>query len=420
MNTNETTRSLRALITTIQPLDGGVPAMTRWLCKLLEEDNIISTLAWYAPFRNYPALSVPLCQIGKKRPGTIMEFALNNNHSYGLGAWCPEFEFTHYFPRQQWKELIRQNDLHFVVSGNTLAATPYVFLKVPFVSWIATPWEADRENRIRTFSKQRRLLDSIINRPVLRFLEKRILRSQYASVLALSSYTSVALERISKRQVSDVMIMPVDEEVFKRDASKTKPWRIGFSGRYCDPRKNIDLLLAAAKMVLQCKSHLRVVLVGDKDSKLVENKIKKLGLQSYVTCYQHMNPNELSELLQSLDVFVIPSYQEGLCISALEAMACGVPIISTYCGGPEEYVKPFQTGLLVDNSPTSLASAIIKVCSDRSMRNNLADACCRWIKENASEERSREILRKHLYALISKKNLVHQVPESNTCWHNDS
>jgi glycosyltransferase involved in cell wall biosynthesis len=413
MSSGDSSGSIRALITTIQPIDGGVPSMTKWICRLLEEYNIVSSLAWYAPFRNYPSLSVPLYQMGRNRPGTIKELALDKYPSYGLGAWYPEFEFTHYLPRQAWKELIRQNDLHFVVSGNTLAATPYVFFKVPFVSWIATPWEADRENRIRTFSKQRRLLDSIVNKPVLRFLEKKILRSQHASVLALSSYTSSELKKISSRNVSDVMIMPIDEEIFKRDTSKTKPWRIGFSGRYCDPRKNIDLLLAAASIVLSYNKSLEIVLVGDKDSSKIEYKIKEYGLEACVTCYQHMNSRDLSLLLQSFDAFVIPSFQEGLCISALEAMACGVPIISTYCGGPEEYVRPFQTGLLIDYSPDTLAEAIIRICSDRIFRDNLANGCCKWIKENASQDRSREIFRKHLYGLITKNNLLHLVQKAN-------
>ena len=413
MSRGESSEAIRALITTIQPIDGGVPTMTKWICRLLEECNIVSSLAWYAPFRNYPSLSVPLYQMGRKKPGTIKELALNNYPSYGLGAWYPEFEFTHYFPRQAWKELIKQNHLHFVVSGNTLAATPYVFLKVPFVSWIATPWEADRENRIQTFSKQRRLLDSIINKPVLKFLERNILRSQYASVLALSSYTSSELKKISRKDVSDVMIMPIDQEVFKPDTSKTKPWRIGFSGRYCDPRKNIDLLLAAATIVSSYNSSLEIVLVGDKDSSRIVGKIREYRLEAYVTCYQHMNSRDLSSLLQSFDVFIIPSFQEGLCISALEAMACGVPIISTFCGGPEEFVRPFQTGLLIDYSPDSLAKAILRICSDRMFRDNLANGCCKWIQENASQDRSREIFRKHLYGLIRRNHLMHLVQGDN-------
>lgn len=398
---------LKALITTIEPIDGGVPSMTKWLCTMLEEHNISATLAWYAPWRNYPKLSVPIYRTGTRIPGEIIGRALNNYPSYGFGAWYPEFEFTHYLPSEPWKNLINSNHLHFVVSGNTLAATPYVYLNVPFVSWIATPWEADRKNRILTFSKKRKFIDSIINKPVLKFLEKKILSNPQGTILALSSYTSKELSKIAKREVNDVMLMPVDIEIFKPDPLKTIQWRIGFSGRYSDPRKNIDLLLRGAEIVLSKGYDLQIILVGDKDSRIIEERLKIYGLSSHVSCYQHMNPPELSLLLQTLDIFVIPSHQEGLCISALEAMACGIPVVSTRCGGPEEYVIPSETGYLVESRPESLASAILQICSDRELRSQLSVGSRKWVEENASRDSSRRIFRKHLYDLAKRNRLDH-------------
>jgi glycosyltransferase involved in cell wall biosynthesis len=400
---------VKALISTIEPVDGGVPSMTKWLCRLLEERNISPTLAWYAPWRNYPTLSVPITQLGRRKAGVLRQSLLNKYPSYGLGAWYPEFEFTHYWPGQRWKELIHQNQLHFVVSGNTLAATPFVYSGIPFISWIATPWEADRKDRIMTFSKKRRLLDSMINKRILKGLEKAILRSPNGTVLALSQYTSRELQKISELKTDDVMLMPVDTQVYVRNLSRLKTWRVGFSGRYADPRKNIDLLLKAGQIILKKGIDLEIVLVGDKDSNKVENQIYDHGLIDHVTCYQHMNPHELSCLLQTLDLFVIPSHQEGLCISALEAMACGVPVISTRCGGPEEYVIQNETGMLVDYSPVSLANAIIEISSDRSLRSKLSDGCCDWIMENASQEASRQIFSSHLLDLARKNKVDHLI-----------
>lgn len=125
----------------------------------------------------------------------------------------------------------------------------------------------------------------------------------------------------------------------------------------------------------------------------MEEKLETYGLSSYVSCYQHMNPRELSFLLQTLDIFVIPSHQEGLCISALEAMACGIPVISTRCGGPEEYVIPLKTGYLVDFRPESLASAILEIGSDRELRSQLSERCRKWVEENASKDSSRRIFK---------------------------
>jgi glycosyltransferase involved in cell wall biosynthesis len=398
---------LKALISTIEPIDGGVPSMTKWICKLLEERNILPTLAWYAPWRNYPKLSVPVTQIGRHTAGVLEQRLLNKYPSYGLGAWYPEFEFTHYWPGRRWKQLVDQSQLHIVVSGNTLAATPFVYSGTPFISWIATPWEADRKDRILTFSKRRRMLDSVINKPILLHLEKEILKSPYGTVLALSRYTSKELEKISSQKVQEVMLMPVDTKVFFRDVTRVRRWRVGFSGRYADPRKNIDLLLKAGQIILKKGIQVEIVLVGDKDSKRIEDQLIDYGLNEHVTCYQHMNPQELSALLQTLDLFVIPSHQEGLCISALEAMACGVPIVSTRCGGPEEYVVPFETGTLVDHSPESLAAAIMEIASNRELRTKLSNGCCNWIQENASQESSRQIFSKHLFDLARRNGIEH-------------
>lgn len=404
-NVIEPSAGLHALISTIEPVDGGVPSMTKWLCALLQEYNISPTLAWYAPWRNYPNLSVPFYRTGRGYPRSIQVRALGEYQSNGIGAWYPEFEFTHYLPGKEWKKLVFSNQLHFVVSGNTLAATPFFFLGVPFMSWIATPWEADRKDRISTFSKQRQFFDHFINRPVLRRLEKRILRSPQGIVLALSHYTSNELQAISDKPIDDVMLMPVNENIFTRDITKTKPWKIGFSGRYCDPRKNIDLLLKATKILVDSGRSPELHLFGDKNANQLKARIHDLGLGSYVTCQGHLDPHNLSVILQSLDIFVIPSHQEGLCISALEAMACGVPVVSTRCGGPEEFVIPSQTGILVDYCPESLASAMTIICSDRQQRGILSDGCCKWVREHASRESARQVFQKHLYRLAAKNNI---------------
>jgi hypothetical protein len=70
-------------------------------------------------------------------------------------------------------------------------------------------------------------------------------------------------------------------------------------------------------------------------------------------------------------VYVVPSHQEGLCIAALEAMSCGVPMISTPCGGSEEFVLPERTGALVAFDAEAMASAIGRFVADRACRDGL-------------------------------------------------
>jgi glycosyltransferase involved in cell wall biosynthesis len=100
-----------------------------------------------------------------------------------------------------------------------------------------------------------------------------------------------------------------------------------------------------------------------------------------------------------MDVFVIPSHQEGLCIAALEAMACAMPVVSTRCGGPEEFVLDDHTGQLTASDPAAMAAAISSICQDRDRRERLAQGACRWINEHASTTSARDTFRRHFDAV---------------------
>lgn len=396
----------QALISTIEPVDGGVPTMTRWICRLLEELQINPILAWYAPWRNYPSLSVPSYKISSgAEPKSVQQIAFDRYESYGIGAWLPELEFTHYMPSLSWKRLLENCDLHLSVSGNALCALPYLRSNIPFLAWIATPWEADRKDRVRDFSLPRRILDTVINTPILRKYEKRILEARDGHILCLSNYTSKAIGRLSRSREKSVMYMPVDTNLFKPNYKKTKPWRIGFSGRYCDPRKNIELLLSAMRKLLNHGYSIELILVGDRNADSIKPLIQAYRLHEHVHCLTHKKPQDLALLLQTFDVFAIPSHQEGLCIAALEAMACGVPVVSTRCGGPEDFVHPGITGELVDKDADAFALMIKSLCIDRGKRDQLAAGALNWIEGHASEEASRSNFQSHLRSFASKNEI---------------
>jgi glycosyltransferase involved in cell wall biosynthesis len=89
----------------------------------------------------------------------------------------------------------------------------------------------------------------------------------------------------------------------------------------------------------------------------------------------------MRDVLQTLDVFVLPSHQEGLCIAALEAMACGVPVVSTRCGGPEEFVIPGDTGSLAGSDPNEISEAVAAILTDRGLRAKLSASARRLVED---------------------------------------
>jgi D-inositol-3-phosphate glycosyltransferase len=85
------------------------------------------------------------------------------------------------------------------------------------------------------------------------------------------------------------------------------------------------------------------------------------------------NAQELAELYRNALFFVLSSDEEGLGIVVLEAMASGLPIITTRCGGPESIVEEGETGLFVPlNGRDELASAMDTLTTSGALRTRMA------------------------------------------------
>ena len=210
--------------------------------------------------------------------------------------------------------------------------------------------------------------------------------------------SSDLLAAVAGRPMDDVLLMPVDSATYWPDPAAVVPWRIGFAGRYGDPRKNIDLLLASVQLLHQQGRPVELHLAGEKDLNLLRPRLERLGIAPQVHCHPPLEPRDLAPWLRSLDLFVIPSHQEGLCIAALEAMACGVPVVSTRCGGPEQFVLEGQTGQLVAADPQVMAAAIAAIAADRPRRERLAQGALQWVSGHASTAAARATFRRQLRA----------------------
>ena len=92
-----------------------------------------------------------------------------------------------------------------------------------------------------------------------------------------------------------------------------------------------------------------------------------------------------AEILPAFDVFAMPSLQEGLGLSVMEAQACGVPVVASRVGGLVEAVKDGVTGILVPpRDHLALADALMKVLVDRNIASRFGLAGREWIIVNFS------------------------------------
>jgi glycosyltransferase involved in cell wall biosynthesis len=88
--------------------------------------------------------------------------------------------------------------------------------------------------------------------------------------------------------------------------------------------------------------------------------------------------DQLVEEYLSHDAFVLPSRQEGFGIVVAEAFHAGLPVISTRCGGPEDFIVKSEAGLLVDHGEVSIAAAIETLASNDDLRMRCAANAFRY------------------------------------------
>jgi len=125
--------------------------------------------------------------------------------------------------------------------------------------------------------------------------------------------------------------------------------------------KDIESLLRAAAMVAAEDNAFRLDIAGDGPRRApLEALSRELGVSQRVRFLGQVD--DVPRLLAAASLFVLPSLTEGIALTLLEAMACGLPTVATRVGGNPEVVADTQSGLLVPpQSPAQLAQAILQL-----------------------------------------------------------
>lgn len=136
--------------------------------------------------------------------------------------------------------------------------------------------------------------------------------------------------------------------------------------------KGYEYLLAAmAKLIDRgVDATLHIIGGGGKaEYQRIQFAIHDLGLREKVVLHGTLPPEEVRNILQRADVFVLSSLSEGISNAVLEAMACGVPIVTTDCGGMREAVTDGAEGLVVPvRDPEAMATALLRLALDPERR----------------------------------------------------
>jgi colanic acid/amylovoran biosynthesis glycosyltransferase len=204
------------------------------------------------------------------------------------------------------------------------------------------------------------------------------------SVIAISRHGSEHVVDLAGRDLAHrVQVVPngIDLGRFRRRASEpTGTPRILCVARLVE-KKGQDTLLRAVAMLAREGRRVRCQLIGDGPLReSLEATAQWLGISDLVTFSGALPATDVLAAYESASLFVLPCQmdangdQDGLPVSLVEAMAVGVPVISTYISGIPELIEDGRSGLLVEPfDARALADAMKRLLDDAQLAVSLAD-----------------------------------------------
>ena len=223
-----------------------------------------------------------------------------------------------------------------------------VFYKLPFIVRVGGP-------DIPGFEERYKIIYKFIS-PVIKLIWKRakliITKCQVEHDMILTIIGNLPLK---------IIYNGVDTGKFRsKEVQKNKTLRIICPARLIQ-RKGQDILIKAVSRLKQKNIIMQVDLVGDGDEK--ENYLtlaEKLGVADLINFKSYVPREQMEKAYHSADIFVLPSYNEGMSNALLEAMACGLPVVVTDVGGTSELLEEGGNGYIFPTGNVENLSLILE------------------------------------------------------------
>lgn len=203
-------------------------------------------------------------------------------------------------------------------------------------------------------------------------LAAKIISISYATTKDIQAILSVPAGLIATTQLA---VAASYRPALERAKVKTTLERHGISGEYIlfvgtlEPRKNIaNLVRAYSQLPRRIKERYKLVIVGKKGWYYQEifDLIGSSGDSGRIICAGYVSEADLPDIYNGAALFVYPSLYEGFGIPVLEAMACGVPVITSNVSSMPEVLG--GAGTLIDpNQPEEISAAMGKVLTDKAL-----------------------------------------------------
>lgn len=374
-------RPLIGLVTHDIHSTGGVSAVVAFLCQVIERAGLydIKIISLETSARSKIGVALTRPSSWFRGLQTVSDFWCGRPVTH-VGSFVSELEFQRYRSRATLTTLLADCDLIQVVCGSPAWAWSVCSLNKPVLVQCATRVFIER----RCIERETSFSPKVLFRRGMTIIVDQLERKAVQAVDGIQLENQWMLDYVKRLNMQRNPLIEyappgVDagyfQPVFLRQLDD-RPY-ILCVGRLSDPRKNIDLLLEAyASLPDSLKEKTELVLAGSSaPDRAFWSRTDQLQLSHCVRFVSRPNAAELLHLYQEATVFVLPSNEEGLGVVILEAMACGIPVISTRSGGPDNIINDGVDGFLVEcNDCLAIADRLEQLLSDNLLNRCMGEA----------------------------------------------
>lgn len=185
---------------------------------------------------------------------------------------------------------------------------------------------------------------------------------------------------------------------FRVDTCQKEEIQLLYTGAY-NPSKGIFELIAATRSILDRNYKVHLHIVGwenDKDSpveKQMHQMISSLCMNTNVTIHgKKQVGEELNAMYRSGDVYILPTYHEGFPRTIWEAMANGIPVVTTRVGGIPGFINDRRQAILIEPKDVELLTeAIVEVISNSNLRRSLIKEAYELVSTNTLDIQTKRL-----------------------------
>ena len=223
----------------------------------------------------------------------------------------------------------------------------------------------------------------------------KLVLSKADAVVALTHDMKKEMLKVCKR---DILVIGngVDSERFGSHSRKEARYQLGiredekvviFVGTLV-PVKGVRYLIEAMNIIKQERPETRLLIVGDGPEKeKLQSLASQLGVEDNITFTKRVNNSKVAVYLAASDMFVLPTLSEGYPNTIAEAMASGLPIVSTSVRGLSEIIADGRNGFIVTpRNPTELAKKILLTLRSDVLRGEISTNNRAWAKLHTWEK----------------------------------